>query len=155
SVSELSMITGSPGWERRIEASVASPSISGISTSSVTTSGALCPIFRSAIFPLEAVAATSSAGSELITSDTIRRTTLESSTTRTRIFPMAPLKSEIQNPKSEGAAVCPCVRTCAFRISDFGSRFSPHTLGLLHSQEGELPEEHLGRERLHQVLLDA
>src|SRR5271165_6566398 len=62
------------------------PSISGISTSSVTMSGVICGILWRAMRPCGAIPATSSAGSRLTTSEIIRLTTTESSTIKTRIF---------------------------------------------------------------------
>src|SRR5450755_1050689 len=65
--------------------SAARPSISGISTSSVTTSGCVCSTLSSASSPLIAWPATSMSGSAAIASLMIRRMNAESSTTSTRI----------------------------------------------------------------------
>src|SRR6185436_821945 len=112
------MITGSSGYAWRSSLSVASPSISGISTSSVTTSGRTCRILASAMRPLGAVPITSRSASADRRSLTSRRTSAESSTTRMRVLAM-------------------------------GLRLPGE------AEEGELRLQHVGSERLHQVLVDA
>ena len=65
--------------------SVSSPFITGISMSSVTTSGRSASILASASRPLLAVPTTSQDGSDCTASLTRRRMTAESSVTSTRI----------------------------------------------------------------------
>ena len=82
----LNMITGIRGWVFRSSARVWRPSISGISTSSVTRSGWSCGSLASAIFPFAATPTTSTPGSLWRSFFTSSRMTTESSTTRTRTF---------------------------------------------------------------------
>src|SRR2546423_1747247 len=103
SVNELSMTTG-----RRycvtMCSSVVSPSMRGISRSSVTTSGLTCSILPSAKSPSIAVAITSISSSRASRFEISLRMTAESSTTSTRIlfvstrigqlaFPLQPLEA--------------------------------------------------------------
>ena len=78
------MITGRPGRSFFIALRVSRPFITGISMSSITTSGAAIAIFVSATSPLGAAPATSSDGSASMRSDRNLRMTTESSTSRTR-----------------------------------------------------------------------
>src|SRR5690349_1139470 len=80
------MIIGSLGYAGRRFLSVSSPSISGISTSSVTTSGLSWGTFCSAILPLAAAPTISRSGSADRASVTSLRMMTASSTTRTRIL---------------------------------------------------------------------
>jgi len=83
---QLTMITGSPGCVRRISFKAPMPSISGISMSSVTTSGSRSEILASANCPFDAMPTTSISESEVRFLAKSRRITAESSTMRTRIF---------------------------------------------------------------------
>src|SRR6266404_2269529 len=84
-VSELSMTTGVRCRET-ISASAVSPSIRGMSTSRVTTSGFSCSTLASAKHPSIAVAITSVSGSLSRILEINLRISAESSTTRTRIL---------------------------------------------------------------------
>ncbi len=85
SVSVENMMIGVRRPSARMAATVAMPSISGISMSIVIRSGRSWSSLARATLPLTAVPTTSMAGSPASTSVTILRTTIESSTTITRI----------------------------------------------------------------------
>jgi hypothetical protein len=79
------MITGNDRSVARIARSVSMPSISGISTSSVTMSGFSVSILFRAIAPFAAMPTTSRSGSSSMTVVSSLRTTTASSTTSTRM----------------------------------------------------------------------
>ncbi len=85
SVKELNIITGSLELRFRIRVIVSSPSIPGISRSSVMRSGLSCGMSDNARLPLDAVPAISISGSERSNSLSTARMTTESSTINTRI----------------------------------------------------------------------
>ena len=85
-VRELNMITGTSDRCLRSARSVASPSITGISMSSVMTSGFTSASKASASSPWRAAPTISSEASLVSATMMARRITDESSTTRTRIL---------------------------------------------------------------------
>jgi hypothetical protein len=105
SVSVENMMIGRVEPPRRSVRTASMPSITGISMSIVTRSGASCSTLVWAICPLAAVPTTSIAESAARASDTRRRTTTESSTTSTRIR-----DTPISSPSGAGqvpASRCP------------------------------------------------
>jgi hypothetical protein len=101
-LSVLNMMTGMDRFFLRSSRSVSRPSSSGISMSSVTTSGLSVSIFARAMRPLAAVPTTLMSGLLPRASTIRRRTTTESSTTRTEIT------SSLQH--RHGAEAVPCSR---------------------------------------------